>query len=216
MASDRQTKPKFSGGHISVTGNLGADPRRIQSRDGEYESSGFTIYVASRDHRGDEYKVTFDVILFGYRAEYFNKWAKKGDLVDVSGEMYFGEYDGKQKISIEAKTASLVAGRALALGRTPRDADDRVDDDDAPRIRRRREDDDEDDSPRTRRRRDEDDEDEAPRIRRRRDEEDEDDAPRIRRRREDDDEDDAPRTRRRRDDEDEAPRTSTRGDDLDD
>jgi len=100
-------------------------------------------------------------------------------------------------------------------GRRGRDDDD---DDEKPRGRRGRDDDDDDDeAPRSRRRgRNDDDDDEAPRSRRRGrdDDDDDDDAPRSRgRRRDDDDDDDAPRSRgRRRDDDDDDDRgTSRRG-----
>src|SRR5262245_60387007 len=98
--------------------------------------------------------------------------------------------------------------------------DDDEEEDDRPRARgRRRGDDEEDNRPRSRRREgDEDDEEERPRERNGQpEEEDEDDRPRGRRRKDEDDEDDRPRSKRRKDDdEDEGDRPRSKGRAADD
>jgi len=190
--ADSETKSKYPMGHISVEGNLGGAIRYI-GKDGV----AFEIASSSRDHLGREHTRWFSVTFFGWRVErLMGVDPQKGDRLAVSGDFYGDEYDGREKLAIEAKSVALVGRK--------RDDDDprrrRDDDDEEPRSSRRSSHDDDEDEPRSSRRssRDEDDEPRSSRDSSARDRDD-DDEPRSSRRSsrdEDDDEDDRRSSRR--------------------
>jgi len=202
MAQDTQDRAKFAAYRsVPTVGNITREPRKIEGK--EKVGVGFGLAVNSLDFKGEEHTRFYDVTLWGYWAEAVLAEYKKGERVNIIGDVFFGEYDGKTQDKIEGHQIFKVVypprGEEGSGSRRSRRDDD--DDEDRPARSRRssRDDDDDDDEPPARSRR----------TSRRDDDEDDDRPARSRRSSRDDDDDDEPpaRSRRtsRRDDGDEIP-----------
>ena len=103
MARNDEGQSKFPAARsITMVGNLGADPREIQTKGDAGDGAGFTLYVDSRDHKGQDFTEKVDVVIWGFWAKAVLEHYKSGQRISVVGDLYFDEWEDKRKLRLEA------------------------------------------------------------------------------------------------------------------
>lgn len=102
---------------VAFTGRLGADPERRSTNTGKTVCS-FSLAV-KRPHKKDV-SDWIDCVAFNQSAEFLCNYAKKGDMVAVSGYLYqeIWEKDGAKRYShrVTCDSVELLQNRSSASG----------------------------------------------------------------------------------------------------
>jgi len=103
MARNDEGQSKFPAARsITMVGNLGADPREIQTKGDADNGAGLTLYVDSVDHKGQKFTEKVDVVIWGFWAKAVLEHYKSGQRISVVGDLYFDEWEDKRKLRLEA------------------------------------------------------------------------------------------------------------------
>ena len=97
---------------VSLSGNLGKDPVISMSNNGDLKIAKFSIAVNQYDKREkQEVAHWFNIVAFGQRADFVEKFIKKGNKVAVTGTLNSSKYekDG-QTVYYTSITANNVEG----------------------------------------------------------------------------------------------------------
>jgi single-strand DNA-binding protein len=85
---------------MTITGNVGQDPKIAQTRDGQDVCN---LSVGVRQGWGDKEQTNwFRVAVWGKRAKTVSEHINKGTKVTVAGEFSLGSYEGKPQLEIRA------------------------------------------------------------------------------------------------------------------